>query len=235
MRPGTSDPSRMALDERPMMSHKMDPMQRMSGDWLMPRYIARIRTRGKRDCMINLRPATPEDAPLMVDLVDLAGDGLPIAAWAAHLAETGQGGDARAFGIAHARRDRGGFTWRHAVIAEWDGVAAGMLMCWPLALEPRSLDGLPPVVVPIQRLENRARGRLLVNAVAVAPAFRRKGIGWMLLQTVTDRAALIVGDSNHAARTLYDRLGFVEIAREAAVGDAAWQPPHAEWCLMVRG
>ena len=146
-----------------------------------------------------------------------------------------QGGDARAFGIAHARRDRGGFTWRNAVIAEWQGAAAGMLMCWPLALEPRALDGLPPVVVPIQRLENLARGRLLVNAVAVDPAYRRMGIGWMLLQTVTDRAALIVGDRNIAARALYERLGFVEIAREAAVGDAAWQPPHAEWCLMVRG
>ncbi|OYU17841.1 MAG: GNAT family N-acetyltransferase [Rhodobacteraceae bacterium PARR1] len=185
--------------------------------------------------MIHLRPATPEDAPLMVDLVDMAGDGLPMAAWRGVLAADGVGGDARAFGIRHALRDRGGFTWRNAVIAEWDGVAAGMLMCWPLPLEPRPLEDLPPLVQPIQGLENLARGRLLVNAVAVLPSHRRKGIGWMLVQTVTDRAALIVGDGNTPARAMYERLGFVEIAREAAVGDDLWTPPHRHWCLMVRG
>jgi hypothetical protein len=31
MRPGTSDPSRIAVGERPMMSHRTEPMQRMSG------------------------------------------------------------------------------------------------------------------------------------------------------------------------------------------------------------
>lgn len=180
--------------------------------------------------MIHLRPATPEDAPLMVDLVDMAGDGLPMATWSGH-APT----NPRAFGIRHALRDQGGFTWRNARIAEWDGAVAGMLMCWPLALEPHPLEGLPPLVRPIQTLENLARGRLLINAVAVLPAFQRKGIGWMLVQTVTDRAALIVGDGNTAARTLYERLGFVEVARETVVGDAIWTPPHQNWCLMVRG
>jgi ribosomal protein S18 acetylase RimI-like enzyme len=187
--------------------------------------------------MINLRPATPEDADLMVDLVDMAGDGLPLATWAAVSGLAGGEGmeAARAYGVAHARRDRGGFTWRNTIIAEWDGVVAGMLMCWPLPLEPRKLDGLPPVVVPIQRLENLARGRLLVNALAVRAEYRRMGIGWMLIQTVTDRAALIVGDGNGPARALYDRLGFVEVAREVAVGDAHWTPPYDHWCLMVRG
>lgn len=187
--------------------------------------------------MINLRPATPEDADVMVDLVDMAGDGLPMATWSAVTRQSGAGDAeaARAFGVAHARRDRGGFTWRNAIIAEWGGAVAGMLMCWPLALEPRPLDGLPPVVLPIQRLENLARGRMLVNALAVRPEYRRLGIGWMLLQTVTDRAALVVGDGNRPARALYERLGFVEIARELAIGDAQWQPPHRDWCLMVRG
>lgn len=184
--------------------------------------------------MINLRPATPDDAALMVELVDIAGDGLPMATWA-QLAGSTDPAEARAHGIAHALRDRGGFTWRNALIAEWDGQPAGMLMCWPLPLDPRPLEGLPAVVVPIQQLENLARGRLLVNALAVRSEFRGKGIAWMLLQTVTDRAALIVGDGNTPARQLYERLGFVEITRAAAVGDADWTPPHAEWCLMVRG
>lgn len=184
--------------------------------------------------MIHLRPATPDDAALMVELVDMAGDGLPMATWALLADATGQG-DARSFGISHALRDRGGFTWRNAVIAEWDGQTAGMLMCWPLPLDPKPWQDLPAVVQPIQKLENLARGRVLVNAVAVRPAFRRMGIGWMLVQTVTARAALIVGDGNKAARSLYERLGFVEIAREPAVGDAGWHPPYREWTLMVRG
>ena len=180
--------------------------------------------------MIHLRAAMPEDAPLMVDLVDMAGDGLPMATWSGHAPD-----QPRAFGIRHALRDRGGFTWRNARIAEWDGAAAGMLMCWPLPLEPQPLEGLPALVQPIQQLENLARGRVLINAVAVLPAFQRKGIGWMLVQTVTDRAALIVGDANSPARALYARLGFVEIAQLPAVGDAGWHPTHRQWCLMVRG
>lgn len=180
--------------------------------------------------MIHFRPATPEDAALMVDLVDLAGDGLPMATWSLQAPDNPRG-----FGINHALRDRGAFTWRNAVIAEWGAVAVGMLMCWPLPLEPVSVEGLPPLVQPIQTLENLARGRLLVNALAVLPEHRRKGIGWMLLQTITDRAALIVGDSNTPARTLYERLGFVEISQARAVGDKHWTPPHRHWCLMVRG
>ncbi len=180
--------------------------------------------------MIHLRAATPEDAPLMVDLVDMAGDGLPLATWSNHAPD-----EPRAFGIGHALRDRGGFTWRNAIIAEWADRAVGMLMCWPLPLEPQSLEGLPLLVQPIQALENLARGRLLINAVAVLPEYRRKGIGWMLLQTITDRAALIVGDGNAPALKLYDRLGFVEVTREVAVGNASWTPPHRHWCLMVRG
>lgn len=179
--------------------------------------------------MIHFRDASPEDAPLMVDLVDMAGDGLPMATWSLHAPN-----DPRGFGIRHAQRDRGGFTWRNAVIAEWAEVAVGMLMCWPLPLEPQPLEDLPPLVRPIQALENLARGRVLVNALAVLPDYRRRGIGWMLLQTITDRAALIVGDGNTPARSLYERLGFVEVAREAAVGDAGWTPPHANWCLMLR-
>lgn len=183
--------------------------------------------------MIDLRPATPEDAPAMVDLVDMAGDGLPMATWARLAALTAQG-DARSFGITHARRDRGGFTWRHAVMAEWDGHLAGMLMSWPLPHDPKPWQDLPALIQPLQRLENRAAGRLLINAVAVYPAFRRKGIAWMLLQTVTAPAALVVGDANAPARALYHRLGFVEVAREPAQGDADWTPPHAAWTLMLR-
>ncbi len=167
----------------------------------------------------------------MVDLVDMAGDGLPMVVWSSLCGPEA----ARALGIRHALRDKGGFTWRNACIAEWDGAVAGMLMCWPLPLEPRPLEGLSPLVHAIQSLENLARGRVLINAVAVRPEFRRKGIGWMLVQTVTDRAALIVGDGNAAARALYERLGFVEIARMPAAGDGTWTPPHRYWCLMVRG
>ena len=31
IRPGTSEPSRIEVGERPMMSHRTEPMQRMSG------------------------------------------------------------------------------------------------------------------------------------------------------------------------------------------------------------
>ena len=46
IRPGTSEPSRIDVAERPMMSHSTDPMQRMSG--VMVRFLRRTpgKTRG---------------------------------------------------------------------------------------------------------------------------------------------------------------------------------------------
>lgn len=180
-----------------------------------------------------LRPATPEDGQHMAQLVDMAGHGLPRASWAA-MAPKGQ--DPLAFGATRARRETGGFSYRNTRMLEVAGEVAGMLIAYPLPAEPQPLDGIPPLARPLQELENLCPGALYINAVALYPAFRGRGFGLFLLrQAGQGPQALITGDDNAAALALYRRAGFVETARRPAVGDALWQPAHADWVLLTRG
>lgn len=180
-----------------------------------------------------LRPATPDDGLHMAHLVDMAGHGLPRASWAA-MAPEGQ--DALAFGAVRAQRETGGFSYRNARMLEVAGVVAGMLIAYPLPAAPQPLDGIPPLAQPLQELENLCPGMLYINAIALYPKYRGRGLGLFLLQRAGQGPqALITGDDNAAALALYRRAGFAETARRPAVGDALWQPAHADWVLLTRG
>lgn len=181
---------------------------------------------------LTIRPATPDDAVHMVDLVDMAGDGLPMATWSAM---AGPGEDARLIGMMRARRDTGGFSWRHAWMAEVAGQVAGMVIFYPLPAEPVSLDGIPPLARPLQELENFCPAHVYINAVAVYPDCRGRGIGRRLLDHAgPGPSCLIAGSGNAGAMRLYQAAGFAEVARRAAIGNDVWSPPHAEWVLMRR-
>lgn len=180
-----------------------------------------------------LRPASPADGLHMAQLIDMAGHGLPRATWAS-MAPAGQ--DPLAFGATRAQRETGGFSYRNARMLEVAGEVAGMLIAYPLPTDPQPLDGIPPLARPLQELENLCPGALYINAVALYPAFRGRGLGLFLLwQAGQGPQALITGDDNAAALALYQRAGFVETARRPAVGDALWQPDHADWVLLTRG
>jgi ribosomal protein S18 acetylase RimI-like enzyme len=182
---------------------------------------------------ITLRPARREDAGALARLIDLAAEGLPGHLWAG-MAEPGE--DPLAVGTRRAARDEGTFSWRNAVVAECEGQVAGGIVAWPMPEAPQPLDGLPPVLRPVQALENRVGGTLYVNSLAVFPGFQRRGIGRRLLvgTFAADRpVSLIRASANTSAATFYHALGFVEIARAALVRDG-WHSDSAEWVLMLR-
>jgi hypothetical protein len=52
MRPGTSDPWRIAKGARPITSHRTDPMHTMSADLLMAAFLPGSRARGKGVCAL---------------------------------------------------------------------------------------------------------------------------------------------------------------------------------------
>lgn len=179
-----------------------------------------------------LRPATPEDGLHMARLVDMAGHGLPRASWAAMAPESQ---DPLAFGASRAQRETGGFSYRNTRMLQIGDEVAGMLITYRLPAEPQPLDGIPPLARPLQELENLCPGSLYINAIALYPPFRRRGLGMFLLdQAGEGPQALITGSNNAAALALYRRAGFEETARRRAVGDALWQPGHAEWVLLTR-
>jgi ribosomal protein S18 acetylase RimI-like enzyme len=185
------------------------------------------------------RPATPADAPALAELVNIAGDGLPLHLWG-RLAEAGE--SAWVVGRRRAARTSGSFSYRNAVVAaERDRVIAA-LIGYPLPERPEPIDpGMPPLFVPLQELENLAPGTWYVNVLAVLAHARQQGYGTRLLGIAERLAAaagraglsIIVADANAGARRLYHRLGYRELATRPMVKNG-WDGAGRNWVLLIK-
>ena len=140
-------------------------------------------------------------------------------------------------------RESGGFSYRNTLVFEKADRVAGALIGYPLDPEPDadSTDGLPPMFVPLQELEDLAAGTWYVNVLAAYPEFRGQGIGTHLLVAADKQAAesgsnglsIIVSDANTGARRLYERQGYVEQASRPMVKDG-WDNDGENWVLLVK-
>ena len=145
----------------------------------------------------------------------------------------GEGADPVQYALSRALRDRGGFCWPNATMADLDGRTAGMLVAHPLdeSVDP---EDWPDLFRPFIRLENLRIGWTYIAALAVEPWARGRGIGSALLHSLSHRpTCLIRGDTNRAA-TLYRRHGYADVDREAVVEGAGWSSPYRHWVLMDR-
>ncbi|MEZ5754490.1 MAG: GNAT family N-acetyltransferase [Paracoccaceae bacterium] len=211
--------------------------------------------------MPTLRPATKDDAATIVALMDMASHGMARALWASL---TPPGEDPETFALNRAQRDTGGFSYRNTRILMAEGCPAGMIMCWTLPPEPLPIHDLPATARPLVELENLApRRALYINALAVFPAFRRRGLArLMLAEAGQGPQALIAAAPRNpvpgpprdlpacleeapdqvrggvtppeVALALYHAAGFTETARRPAQGDAHWQPDFPDWLLLTR-
>ena len=187
----------------------------------------------------SIRPATTDDAGLLAELIDLAGEGLPSYLWAA-IAEPGE--SVWDVGARRAKRQEGGFSYRNAWVIEADGKVAGSLIGYPLSKAPEAIGpDTPAMFVPLLELENIAAGSWYINVVAVFPGLQGRGLGSRLLEVAEDRAlsqgcrqtSLIVFDRNEGARGLYERHGYRVIARRPIVKEN-WRCESDESLLMVK-
>lgn len=168
-----------------------------------------------------VRAASSRDARIMAKLIDIAGEGIPRWLWAG-MAEPGQ--SPLDVGEARARRDSGGFSYRHALVAEQHGEVAGMMLGYrieaPSAEERAALAGLPEPIQPFVALEHESVGSFYVNALAVLPGRRGTGIGSLLLAAAEARARTLgiarmsiqVYEQNSGALRLYQRCGYQHTA-----------------------
>jgi ribosomal protein S18 acetylase RimI-like enzyme len=186
------------------------------------------------------RRATPDDAGALAELVNLAGEGLPLYLWG-KLAEPGE--SAWEVGRRRAAREEGAFSYRKAVVAEADRRVVAALIGYPLPDAPEPIDhaATPAMFVPLQELENLAPGTWYVNVLAAYPEHRRQGYGGRLLG-IADRLAaasgrrglsIIVADSNLDARRLYERLGCREAAMRPMIKES-WESPGRNWVLLIK-
>ncbi|GIL01938.1 MAG: hypothetical protein BroJett030_18370 [Alphaproteobacteria bacterium] len=190
--------------------------------------------------MIDLEPpfrlATAADAPVLAELVNHAGEGLPEYIWSTL---AGPGEDPWEFGRRRQaqRAERGEVV----VIDEGTGAVAS-LTGYPIAARPGPIaDDLPALFRPLQELENLAPSTWYVNVLAALPHHRGRGLGSALLALAERIAAaerlsglsLIVADNNAGGRRLYARSGYRERARRPMVKEG-WVTRGSEWILMVK-
>jgi ribosomal protein S18 acetylase RimI-like enzyme len=186
------------------------------------------------------RPARETDAEALAELINFAGEGLPVYLWE-KMAEPGE--TVWDVGRRRARRREGGFSYRNAIVSETEGAVAATLVGYALPEQAASIDydELPAMFVPLQELENLAPGSWYVNVLATYPQFRGQGLGTDLLrsaeQIATDQGcgtmSIIVSDGNDGARRLYEHCGYRETASRPMVKED-WDNPGNNWVLLVK-
>ncbi len=168
---------------------------------------------------MTIRKATLDDAKLLVDVVDMASEGIVTAMWAEMATE---GKDGAAVGQALVTAEDGEFSYRNAFIAERDGVRQGGLIGYALPATPQPVGpDVPEVFVGVEELAQLVPSYWYINFMAVVPKGRGQGVGTALLDEAEAQAragscpglALIVAASNAAARSVYQRVGYEERAR----------------------
>lgn len=186
------------------------------------------------------RPATLADAPVLAELVNYAGEGLPLHLWGRMAAD---GESAWDVGRRRAARAEGSFSYRNAVVVEHEGACAGCLIGYEIADAPEPVaPDMPAMFAPLQELENLAPATWYVNVLAVVPRHRGLGLGGQLLRLADETGrslgkrgmSLIVSDANTGARRLYARHGYGERAARPKVKED-WVTEGTDWVLMVKG
>jgi ribosomal protein S18 acetylase RimI-like enzyme len=186
-----------------------------------------------------IRPATLADAPILAELVNHAGEGLPLYLWSKMAAP---GENAWDVGRKRAAREEGSFSYRNATVIEQDGACAGALIGYEIANAPEPIGtDMPAMFVPLQELENLAPSTWYVNILAVLPPFRGRGLGAKLLgiadetgRTLAKKGmSVIVSDANPGARRLYERCGYRMAATRPMVKEG-WDGHGANWVLLTK-
>ena len=186
----------------------------------------------------TFRRATPADVAALAELVEFAGEGLPLCLW---MQLAGPGDDPWEVGRKRVSSNTTGYSYRNAIIAEHAGKTLGALIGYPLR-EPEPIEkNAPALLVPLHELMNMAPHTWYVHALAAYPEHRGRGIGAALLAEADKLAAaaglsglsLITSDTNTGARRLYERSGYREAARRKMV-KREWKHPGTEWVLLIK-
>jgi len=184
------------------------------------------------------RRGTVEDVVALSEFIEIASEGLAMHLWSRI---AGPMGDPWSVGRDRVRTGAVGLSYENAVIAQIEGRPAAGLIGYALDSKVARSGVLPAVLVPLQELMNEARGTWYVHVLATYPEYRGRGQGTALLRIADGLAecagkhgmSLIVSDTNVDARRLYERCGYVEVARRRIIKEE-WQHPGVDWLLLKK-
>jgi ribosomal protein S18 acetylase RimI-like enzyme len=184
------------------------------------------------------RRGTVDDIGTLSEFIEIASEGLAIHLWRKI---AGPAGDPWSVGRDRVRTGAFGLSYENAVIAQADGRPTAGLISYALDNKPATSEALPAVLMPLQELMNEARDTWYVHVLAAYPEYRGRGQGTALLRIADGFAedagkhglSLIVSDTNVDARRLYERCGYMEVARRSMVKED-WQHPGVAWLLLAK-
>ena len=167
----------------------------------------------------SLRPATKEDCRTIAKLYSIASDGVADYIWT-QLAEPGEA--PLDVGTRRYQREDTDFSYQNCTLVETQGHIAGMLVAFPIHVDPDYIEQ-DPVLTPYSKLEED--NSYYICGVALFPDYRSKGMGSLLMKRAEQdarqrgytRLSLIVFAQNTGAKALYERLNYQEVAREPIV------------------
>ena len=169
---------------------------------------------------VRYRPASKAECGIVARLYSISSDGVADYIWS-KLAAPGE--DLLEVGRRRYEREGTDFSYENCTMAEIGGEVAGMLVAFPMTVDPEADSEADPVLVPFDRLEED--NSYYICGVAMLPEHRGRGVGSRLMALAEEQAqmlgfgklSLIVFEQNVAAHRLYQRLGYKEVAREPVV------------------
>ncbi len=168
----------------------------------------------------NYRPAEKSDCRTVAQLASISSDGVADYIWT-QMAEPGQ--DILDVGEARYRREGVPMSFQNSTLVEVEGQIAGMLLAFPMHIEPDAEPETDPVLAPYSALEED--NSYYIMGVALFPQYRGSGIGSELMAMAEsdardkgfDKLSLVVFEQNSGAHALYLRLGYKERMRASVV------------------
>ena len=174
---------------------------------------------------LQFRTATEDDCTELALILDVAGRRLPSYLWSQ---EVGQGQSYFEYGREKIRTDANynGY-FKNWLVAESQSKFVGAFFGFSVE-DPYpeiDLDAVPECFRPCIELERVASGCWLLQAIAILPQYRGKGLARQLLDKAesvakdsdTNRIALQVEEVNEVAFKTYQSNGYVEVDRRPYV------------------
>jgi len=174
---------------------------------------------------LQFRTATEGDCTELALIRDIAGRRMPSYLWSQ---EVGQGQSYFEYGREKIRTDANNNAYfENWLVAESQSKFVGAFFGFSVD-DPYSdidLDAVPDCFRPCVELERVASGCWLLQAIAILPQYRGKGLARQLLGKAesvakgsgTNRIALQVEEVNEVAFNTYQRNGYVEVDRRPYV------------------
>ncbi len=171
------------------------------------------------------RSATEDDCTELALIRDIAGRRMPTYLWSQ---ETGQGQSYFEYGREKIRTDANyNAYFKNWLVAESQSKFVGAFFGFSVE-DPYpeiDLDAVPECFRPCIELERVASGCWLLQAIAILPQYRGKGLARQLLgkaesvakDSGTNRIALQVEEVNEVAFKTYQSNGYVEVDRRPYV------------------